>query len=174
MNSGVRLPNCKKIFISVNCQEFCRDVLRQFNFLFGEMNGVVIGYDEYPQYDCELIVKIYNGILFRFWWDRGGWTWFIKLPFKNRDGASRWETWRTLLDYIEKRTPILENGITSSKEIHGAIGRIANFYDSADFNQFEEQYECWSEWYSKELDKEITKNIQSRYKLNGPNEEDPT
>lgn len=157
MTTQEKLLDCQKLFQVETCRKICREVRERYLFLFKEWEGIVVDSFEYPRgpYECEFVVRIRNGILFRFWGDYGGWVWFLKLPFRSRKGSTKWETPKSILDYIHKRAPGTEeprDELTPEIE-REEIKKVIAFYESQDFERFEEEYDTWCAWYEEELRK---------------------
>lgn len=157
MATQERPLDCQELFQVEACRKICQEVRERYPFLFEEWGGVVVDWFEHPRgpYECEFVVRIRNGMLFRFWGDYGGWVWFLKLPFKSREGSTQWETTGTILDYINKSAPEVRQGELTPEIERQEIERIIAFYESKDFERFEEEYDSWRAWYGKELHEAI-------------------
>lgn len=153
MTNQERLLDCQALFQVETCRKFCQEVRERYFFLFQDRGGVVVDWFESPRHECELIVYIRNGMLFKF----EGSVLFLKLPFKGREGSTEWETPTSIMNYINKRAPEIslgEGGLTPELE-RAKLEKIIMFYESDDFERFEKEYDAWRVWYDKELSEAI-------------------
>ncbi|GIV82918.1 MAG: hypothetical protein KatS3mg051_2272 [Anaerolineae bacterium] len=153
MTNQERLLNCQALFQVETCRKFCQEVRDRYSFLFKDKGGVVVDWFESPRHECELIVRIRNGVLFKF----EGSVLFLKLPFKGREGSTEWETPTSIINYINKRAPeiSLEEGELTPELERAKLEKIIMFYESDDFERFEKEYDAWRVWYDKELSQAI-------------------